>query len=103
MQINQEGWNQRALAHLGSSYYDLESFRAGESSLRPLELEALGDVSGKDVLNLQCHIGVNAISWARRGANVTAVGIAGGGRGEGPGAGHGSKSDVNVRGGTRTG
>lgn len=76
MQINQEGWNQRALAHLGSSYYDLDAFRAGESSLRPLEVSTIGDVSGKDVLNLQCHIGVNAISWARLGANVTAVDFA---------------------------
>ncbi|MET7289741.1 methyltransferase domain-containing protein [Streptomyces sp. NPDC005573] len=76
MQSNQEGWNRRALAHIDSSYYDLDTFRAGKSSLRSLELEALGDVSGKDFLHLQCHIGLNAISWARRGANVTAVDFA---------------------------
>src|SRR3954467_10532791 len=76
MQTNQEGWNKRALAHLGSSYYDLDAFRAGESSLRPLELSPIGDVSGKDALNLQGHIGVNAVSWARLGANVTAVDFA---------------------------
>lgn len=76
MQANQAGWNRRAVAHLGSSYYDLDAFRAGEESLRPLEVSLLGDVAGKDFLNLQCHIGVNAISWARRGANVTAVDFA---------------------------
>ncbi|MFJ9151306.1 class I SAM-dependent methyltransferase [Streptomyces sp. NPDC102270] len=76
MQSNQQGWNRRALAHIDSSYYDLDTFRAGKSSLRSLELEALGDVSGKDFLHLQCHIGLNAISWARRGANVTAVDFA---------------------------
>lgn len=76
MQSNQQGWNRRALAHLDSTYYDLDSFRAGKSSLRSLELAAVGDVSGKDFLHLQCHIGLNAISWARLGANVTAVDFA---------------------------
>ncbi|MFI6452826.1 class I SAM-dependent methyltransferase [Streptosporangium amethystogenes] len=76
MESNQQGWNRRALAHLDSTYYNLDSFRAGKSSLRSLELAALGDVSGKDFLHLQCHIGLNAISWARLGANVTAVDFA---------------------------
>jgi ubiquinone/menaquinone biosynthesis C-methylase UbiE len=76
MQSNQQGWNRRALAHLDSTYYDLDAFRAGKSSLRSLERAALGDVSGKDFLHLQCHIGLNAISWARQGANVTAVDFA---------------------------
>ncbi|ONI91957.1 hypothetical protein ALI22I_06660 [Saccharothrix sp. ALI-22-I] len=76
MQSNQQGWNRRAVAHLDSTYYDLDSFRAGKSSLRSLELGVVGDVSGKDFLHLQCHIGLNAISWARRGANVTAVDFA---------------------------
>lgn len=76
MQSNQQGWNRRALAHIDSTYYDLDSFRAGKSSLRSLELAALGDVSGKDFLHLQCHIGLNAISWARLGARVTAVDFA---------------------------
>jgi ubiquinone/menaquinone biosynthesis C-methylase UbiE len=76
MQSNQQGWNRRALAHVDSTYYDLDAFRAGKSSLRSLERGALGDVSGKDFLHLQCHIGLNAISWARLGANVTAVDFA---------------------------
>jgi ubiquinone/menaquinone biosynthesis C-methylase UbiE len=76
MESNQEGWNRRALAHVDSTYYQLDEFRAGKSSLRSLELAALGDVSGKDLLHLQCHIGLNAISWARLGANVTAVDFA---------------------------
>ncbi|HEY6794432.1 MAG TPA: class I SAM-dependent methyltransferase [Kineosporiaceae bacterium] len=76
MQSNQQGWNRRALAHVDSTYYNLEEFRAGKSSLRSLEKAKLGDVSGKDFLHLQCHIGLNAISWARLGANVTAVDFA---------------------------
>jgi SAM-dependent methyltransferase len=34
---------------------------------------AVGDVAGLDAMHLQCHIGFDAISLARRGARVTAV------------------------------
>lgn len=76
MESNQAGWNRRALAHVDSTYYNLDEFRAGKSSLRSLEQALVGDVAGKDFLHLQCHIGLNAISWARKGANVTAVDFA---------------------------
>ena len=33
--------------------------------------EAVGEVAGLDVLHLQCHIGFDSISLARRGARVT--------------------------------
>jgi 2-polyprenyl-3-methyl-5-hydroxy-6-metoxy-1,4-benzoquinol methylase len=92
MQSNQHGWNLRALAHVNSSYYNLDEFRAGKSSLRSLELGALGDVAGKDFLHLQCHIGLNAISWARRGATVTAVDFAE----EALGVGRGLAAGLNV-------
>ena len=35
--------------------------------------EAVGAVAGLDVLHLQCHIGFDAISLARRGARVVGV------------------------------
>lgn len=35
--------------------------------------EAVGDLRGRDVLHLQCHIGFDAIAFARRGARVTAL------------------------------
>jgi SAM-dependent methyltransferase len=48
-------------------------FLAGASSLRPIEVEELGDVAGRSLLHLQCHIGLDTLSWARRGARVTGV------------------------------
>ena len=33
----------------------------------------MGDVAGKDMLHLQCHFGLDTISWARLGARVTGV------------------------------
>jgi 2-polyprenyl-3-methyl-5-hydroxy-6-metoxy-1,4-benzoquinol methylase len=68
---NQQGFNMRARAHLQSSYYDVEKFKQGYNMLRRLEQEELGDVRGRSLLELQCHIGVNSISLARMGASVT--------------------------------
>ncbi|CAM5574597.1 class I SAM-dependent methyltransferase [Kitasatospora aureofaciens] len=73
---NREGFNLRARAHMQSSYYDVERFKQGHNMLRRLEREELGDVSGKSLLELQCHIGVNSLSLARMGAKVTGTDIA---------------------------
>ncbi|WP_344144021.1 class I SAM-dependent methyltransferase [Kribbella yunnanensis] len=71
---NRAGWDLRALAHAGgASLYDVDGFRAGGSSLRPFELEALGDVRGKRLLHLMCHFGLDTLSWARLGAAVTGL------------------------------
>lgn len=69
-EINREWWDEAAAIHEGSPLYDLESFLAGADSLRPYEAEELGDVLGLSLLHLQCHIGTDSLSWARRGARV---------------------------------
>lgn len=92
MSINQQGWNKLATANVNSSYYELDAFRSGRSSLRSLEKETVGDVSGRSLLHLQCHLGLNAISWARLGAQVTAVDFAD----EALGVGRGLAADLGV-------
>ncbi|MFI9365508.1 class I SAM-dependent methyltransferase [Kitasatospora sp. NPDC053057] len=72
---NREGFNLRARAHMQSSYYDVERFKQGHNMLRKLEQEELGDVRGRSLLELQCHIGVNSLSLARMGAKVTGTDI----------------------------
>ncbi len=72
-QVNRERWNELAALHARSEFYDLDGFRAGKETLRPLEVAELGDVTGKTLLHLQCHLGLDSLSWARRGACVTAV------------------------------
>lgn len=59
--------------HAASEEYDLEGFLAGKNSLHRIELEKLGDVSGKKLLHLQCHFGLDTISWARLGVKATGV------------------------------
>src|SRR5215470_13512288 len=71
--INKEAWNKRAVVNKASAFYNVDSFRAGNSSLNALEREALGDVSGKSLLHLQCHFGLDTLSWAKEGARVTGI------------------------------
>jgi len=72
-QSNQARWNELAPVHAQSAFYDLVGFRAGKCSLRSIEVEQLGCVDGQSLLHLQCHIGTDTLSWARRGAQVTGV------------------------------
>jgi SAM-dependent methyltransferase len=73
--INLLNWEERAAIHArdAAGGYKLDRFRAGEDSLHEIEAAELGDVSGKRVLHLQCHIGLDTISLARRGAAVTGL------------------------------
>lgn len=73
LQANQRRWDQLVTEHEKSPFYDLEGFKAGKDRLRSIELDELGDVSGKSLLHLQCHFGMDTLAWARRGANVTGV------------------------------
>lgn len=72
-ETNKRRWNELVNIHAASEEYDLNGFLAGENSLHNIELEKLGDVSGKSLLHLQCHFGLDTISWARLGAKTTGV------------------------------
>ena len=70
---NKQSWNKRTGVHKDSAFYDLGRFKKGASSLSKIELEELGDVKGKTLLHLQCHFGMDTMSWEREGAIVTGV------------------------------
>ena len=72
---NKEGWNKRTAVHKESSFYNVAEFKKGLSSLNKIELEEVGNVKGKTLLHLQCHFGMDTLSWAREGALVTGVDI----------------------------
>lgn len=71
--INQKLWNSKTEVHIGSDFYQMEAFKQGTTSLKPIELGLLGDVSGLKILHLQCHFGQDTLSLARMGADVTGV------------------------------
>ena len=71
--VNRKLWNSKTPIHVASEFYDVPAFKAGKSSLNPAELEAIGDVNGKSLLHLQCHFGMDSLSWQRLGAKVTGI------------------------------
>ena len=73
---NRRLWNEWARINQESDFYDMAGFRAGQISLKPIELEEVGDVAGKSLLHLQCHFGQDTLSWARLGAKVTGIDLA---------------------------
>ena len=68
---NEELWNAWTAVHAAGDFYDLEGFKAGGVRIRQYETELLGDVTGKSLLHLQCHFGIDTLSFARLGARVT--------------------------------
>jgi SAM-dependent methyltransferase len=73
LDTNRVGWDLRAKTHFESRFYDVPGFLAGNTSLREIELAELTRVSGKRLLHLQCHFGLDTLSWVRRGATCTGV------------------------------
>jgi SAM-dependent methyltransferase len=76
-ETNRAHWDALAAVHGQDAYYDAEALVGGADSLSDHEdaavRDAVGEVDGRDVMHLQCHIGFDSISLARRGARVTGV------------------------------
>ncbi len=70
---NRAWWDERAPLHVSGDFYDVAAFREGRLTLRPFEQAELGDVRGKHLAHLQCHLGMDSMSWARLGAHVTGL------------------------------
>src|SRR6202049_1886432 len=73
LKTNLAKWNAVVPVHARSKMYDVAGFKAGRISLHKLELAEVGDVRGKSLLHLQCHFGLDTLSWARLGAAVTGL------------------------------
>jgi 2-polyprenyl-3-methyl-5-hydroxy-6-metoxy-1,4-benzoquinol methylase len=70
---NKDLWNRRTIVHKDSAFYDLAGFKSGANLLTPIELNEVGNVKGKPLLHLQCHFGLDTMSWSRLGAKCTGV------------------------------
>jgi SAM-dependent methyltransferase len=74
LQANRAIWDAWTAHDLTSDHHRaVEVVRAGGSTLRSIERDELGEVSGKTLLHLQCNMGADTLSWARLGASVTGV------------------------------
>ena len=70
---NQRMWDELARINAASKFYEVEEFRQGANKLNPLEIGEVGDVRSKSLLHLQCHFGMDTLSWVRLGAIATGV------------------------------
>jgi SAM-dependent methyltransferase len=73
LETNRSLWDGWAEINYRAPSYHTKEFKAGESKLHPIEKAEVGDVRGKSLLHLQCHFGLDTLSWARAGAVVTGV------------------------------
>jgi SAM-dependent methyltransferase len=73
VKTNMLHWNDMVEPHVKSEFYDVEGFKKGRNTLDKIVLEGVGNVDGKSLLHLQCHFGLDTLSFARLGAKVTGV------------------------------
>jgi SAM-dependent methyltransferase len=73
LQANRKMWDEFVSINSRSEMYKLDEFKKGSNKLHPLERDEVGEVKGKSLLHLQCHFGMDTLSWARLGANVTGM------------------------------
>jgi SAM-dependent methyltransferase len=75
-QDNRLSWNAANVAHNSHKHDQAGYFRRGGCKLYPEERELLGDVSGRDVLHLQCNCGQDTLSIVNLGArHITGIDI----------------------------
>ncbi|MCR4421409.1 MAG: class I SAM-dependent methyltransferase [Exilispira sp.] len=70
-------WENKTGYHIESDFYNVDEFKKGKLSLLPIELNelknAVDEIKGKRMLHLQCHFGLDSLSWAKLGVDVTGV------------------------------
>lgn len=74
---NRANWDARAPIHVASEFYGLDGSRPAESWFADYEWADLGDLRGKRLLHLQCHLGTETVAFAARGADVTGLDFSG--------------------------
>lgn len=74
-QANSLNWDQRTKVHIKSKFYNLENFRKDPHRVKRIDQELLGEVAGKKILHLACHLGLESLSLQKQDAIVTGVDI----------------------------
>lgn len=71
IESNRRLWDEWTDVH--ERAYDVGGFRRGENRIAEHEQAEIGSVEGLTLLHLQCHFGLDTMSWARLGAHVTGI------------------------------
>ncbi|NHJ46623.1 MAG: class I SAM-dependent methyltransferase [Asgard group archaeon] len=78
-EANRKMWDEFAKANFTAEneYYSVKSFLEGKTTLSQFMLDEIGDVKNKKLLHLQCHFGLDTLSWVREGAIATGIDFSG--------------------------
>lgn len=76
IRANEANWDARTPIHVASDFYSVATRDPGDW-FADYEWSDLGEVEGKDVAHLQCHIGAETLAFAHRGARVVGLDISG--------------------------
>jgi SAM-dependent methyltransferase len=71
--INKARWSEVVEIHARSPFYRVAEFLRGEDVLSSIESAEIGPLQGKRLLHLQCHLGLDTLCLARRGAVATGL------------------------------
>lgn len=71
---NRQMWDDWAKVHMrGNAMYPVQAFLEGTAGTEPNIPDDIGSVTGKSMLHLMCHFGMDSLMWARQGASITGV------------------------------
>ncbi|MFZ0529489.1 MAG: class I SAM-dependent methyltransferase [Propionicimonas sp.] len=76
--VNQANWDSRAPIHVTA--YGIDRLLADPEALSDVvrfDRRRLGDLTGLDVVHLQCHLGTDTLSLARLGGRLTGLDLSG--------------------------
>ncbi|MER0443409.1 class I SAM-dependent methyltransferase [Streptomyces sp. Edi4] len=78
MASNEANWDARTPVHLASRFYAVADKSADPARwFAAYEWQDLGDLDGRDVLHLQCHLGTETMAFAVRGARTVGLDLSG--------------------------
>ncbi|HWO67866.1 MAG TPA: class I SAM-dependent methyltransferase [Umezawaea sp.] len=69
---NRANWDARTPVHVASEFYGVDR-KDPLDWFAPFEWDDLGDLAGLDVAHLQCHLGVETMGLALKGARTTGL------------------------------
>jgi SAM-dependent methyltransferase len=76
MRAIEANWDARTPVHAGSEFYGVGR-RDPAYWFADFEWPDLGDLAGRDLLHLQCHLGTETAAFARRGARAVGLDLSG--------------------------
>jgi hypothetical protein len=68
LEENRRLWDEWTRVNTASDFYDVRRFRDDPTDVRidPWQRPEVGDVTGRTLLHVQCHFGLDTHSWALR-------------------------------------